>query len=210
MKKIKILLVVLITSQIGFSQTVIKSLYDDVYGTEPGAYYKDTYNDYDQFVGTWKHISGNDTLTVVLQKKVMGFVDRATGGIYVDDLIGEYRYVENGVEKINTLSNLLINYENPYSYSISGGSIYKYIEGKPYVCAGCQPGEVRVTLFFSDPDFNVLGVTPRITFLHRIENGVEKLIGFLYYEGNFSTINGVSNQQDLSVPFGPYTLIKQE
>src|SRR5690606_34501054 len=193
-------------------QSPVLDLHDnDLYfGDVSNAYYKDIEGFYNQFVGTWKFISGNTTLTIILQKKEMKLVQDGLEAYFTDDLIGEYRYVENGVEKINTLSNLLTNYENPYSYSISGGIISKYIEDKPYVCAGCQPGEVRITLFFSDPDFNVMGVTPRITFLHRIENGVEKLIGFLYYEGNFSTINGVSNQQDLSVPFGPYTLIKQE
>ena len=37
---------------------------------------------------------------------------------YTDFLVGEFRYVENGVEKTNTLSNLSINHPSPYENSI--------------------------------------------------------------------------------------------
>ena len=40
------------------AQTPLLSLYDDQYGEVAGAYYKDTHNDLDNYVGTWIYSNG--------------------------------------------------------------------------------------------------------------------------------------------------------
>jgi len=73
----------------------------------PGTYYQD--NVINHYAGTWKWTSGTDTFTIVLVKKKLDLDDHS-----MDVLSGGYRYVKNGVEVINTLSdvNLDINDDN--------------------------------------------------------------------------------------------------
>ena len=58
------------------------------------------------------------------------------GYLYEDMIIGEYQYIENGVEKINTLNGLSVNHSNGGKYSISGNII---IAGQ--VDNDCLPNE---------------------------------------------------------------------
>ena len=60
------------------------------------AYYKDLNNELNPFEGTWLYANGNTSLKIVLVKKPMYF----NGKYYEDLIIGEYQYIENGVEKI--------------------------------------------------------------------------------------------------------------
>ncbi len=98
-----------------------------------GVYYKDTHNLLDPFVGTYLYTNGNTSLKIVLQKK-KSFNTR----YYKDMLIGEYQYIENGVEKINTLNELNIDYINKSNHSINGGIIIT--QGDPG-CNDCLPNE---------------------------------------------------------------------
>ena len=71
------------------------------YRVPDNAYCKDLNNDLDKFTGTWKYINGTTELTVVIVKNEQVFND----DYYTDELAANYKYVENGVEIINTLSN---------------------------------------------------------------------------------------------------------
>ena len=70
-----------------------------------GAYLKDLNNDLDKFTGTWKYTNGTTELSVIIIKVEQVF----NGRYYIDRLKGNYIYMENGVEIINTLSNDLYN-----------------------------------------------------------------------------------------------------
>ncbi|MGF1554632.1 DUF6705 family protein [Paucihalobacter sp.] len=85
-----------------------------------GYYYKDFNNYLNVFEDTWVYTNGNTSLTTTLQKKAMVHVTTSdlSSDYYTDVVIGEYKFIENGIEKINTLQNLLNNYSDPYDYNM--------------------------------------------------------------------------------------------
>jgi len=78
-----------------------------------------------------------------------------TGRTYDDILVGEYEYIENGVVKINTLSNLNANLPNKWSHNIRGG-YPKNSEAYP-LCLDCTSNEKRMSMSLHDPIRNVSG-----------------------------------------------------
>ncbi|TXD64087.1 hypothetical protein ESX12_16660 [Polaribacter glomeratus] len=88
-----------------------------------GSYLKDVENKFAPFIGTWKWESGTSLLEVEFLKVEMVY----DGETYEDYLIGKYRYVDNGVEKHNSLGvNITPNNVNGYSlYLIRGGGYEK-------------------------------------------------------------------------------------
>lgn len=108
-----------------------------------GAYYKDLDNELDTFVGTWLYTNGNTSWKMELKKEEMFF-----NGRYYHDLIGsEYQYIKNGIEVINTLSNL--NTVEGWGHRIDGNDIYKDCNYLPP--SNCIDGESRLILTLSDP-----------------------------------------------------------
>ena len=101
-----------------------------------GAYYKDINNFLNQFEGTFLYTNGATSLKIILQKKTMNY----DGFRYEDLLVGEYQYIENGTEKINTLNILDEEYINRNQYSIEGNHIIQF--GHPR-CKDCVPNEIR-------------------------------------------------------------------
>jgi hypothetical protein len=75
---------------------------DDIELTE-NCYLKDVENKLLPFVGTWQWTNGTNTFTVVIERLEMVFEPHTN--TYSDYLIGKYKYVENGIEIINNLSN---------------------------------------------------------------------------------------------------------
>lgn len=175
---------------------------------QSGVYYKDTYNDFDKFVGTWKYTNGSTSLTIVLQKKIQHTVYKNNGAYYdMDFIIGGYKYIENGVEKINTLSQLTENFDYVYSYHIAGS----YIAGpQSYLCLDCNPNDRVLFLLFTDPNRHIQGYEPQMLFKRVDSGGIQKL------ELNFRTISGGWEEEGVdpgftqyTIPFGEYILIKQ-
>ncbi|WP_333693168.1 DUF6705 family protein [Flavobacterium sp.] len=212
MKQIATLLLFLLFSVFCVAQTPVLPLYNrniDV----PGAYYKDLQQDLNRFVGEWKYEQGSTELIVRIQIKEEQFVDYGNISVFEDFLVAEYRYVENGVEKINTLPNLLINHPNPYSYNINSNIIIKPVATNPDVCRNCGPNDVMVKGSFEDPDRQIDFLDPMVIFRHKVENGVEKIFFTLYANGNVyvNENEGAAQNQFFSytIPFGRYELIKQ-
>lgn len=79
------------------------------------AYLKDLGNDLEKFTGTWKYTNGTTELTVIIIKEEQVF----NGDYYIDMLVGKYKYIEDGVEIINTLSNNLND-----NATISGATLW--------------------------------------------------------------------------------------
>lgn len=93
MKNILILFAIMFTT-ITYCQNPILPITTSIgSGISDGAYLKDINNDLDKFEGTWRYVSGNDTLTINLQK----FEQNFNGDYYEDELRGNYRYVKDGV-----------------------------------------------------------------------------------------------------------------
>lgn len=131
------------------------------------AYYKDLDNDLDDFVGTWIYTEGNTTLKIKLKKEVMHF-----NGKYFEDLIvGEYQYIKNGVELINTLGD--INSLEAYEHNIFGQNIYNSCI--PFPASDCEDGEIRLDLSVFD---TLVNYSYDFLFHKRIVNGEPALKAF--------------------------------
>ena len=188
------------------AQIPIKSIYDDT--DINGAYYKDTNNDFDKFVGTWKYTNCITSLTITLQKKAQYHKFHSNGdNYYLDVMVGEYKYIENGVEKINTLPFLSQNFDDPYKYHIAGSLIAR---PNSIYCLGCGPNDRKLVLGFVDPNRSIPGYEPEMMFQRVDSGGVQKL------KLIFRTISGMIVEEgveppynEYTVPFGEYLLVKQ-
>lgn len=163
------------------------------------AYYKDLDGVLNNYVGTWKYTNGSTSLTVVLKKKEQVYNDEW----YEDMLIGEYKYVENGIELINTL-NLIDSLTDYYNHNITGNSIIG--KGQFIPCNSCTPFEKRVLLFFHDPLRDYLSNMVSIRFF--TENNIQKIEIQIGASSGAAIIDD-SLPFETNVPYGNYVLEKQ-
>jgi hypothetical protein len=158
----------------------------------PNMYIKDTQNVLDQFEGTWLYTSGSTSLKIVLVKKNM----KRLGRYYEDLIIGEYQYIENGVEKFNSLNNLNAVYPNEYRHKIVGNHIPT--TRSPF--DEKTPGEIRLKLHFEDNTGGsilirrkMVGTQPAIQLLRRprldpILQGEPRLVPIVPWEDIYTLI----------------------
>jgi len=162
-----------------------------------GAYFKDAQNKLGKYTGTWKYTNGNTTFTITIVKMLQYF----NGKDYEDILIGEYKYVDNGVEIINTLSDINGTSIAPYDHLIVGSLL---VNKKSYVaCPDCSEGEMRAALSISDPSRVHLTqhmIVLRYIDSQQITSTIVSTHGVMIDEGD--PIN-------LRVPDGEYTMTKQ-
>lgn len=144
MKKIAKLIIVIITICNCKVQSQTLDISEQGLNDIAGAYYKDTQNLLDPFVGTYIYTNGTTSFKIVLQKKIMSSMN---GYYYEDLIIGEYQYIKNGVEKVNTLNKLLINYTNKSKHSIDGNMI---LTGTELGCDECSISEKRLRIGLTD------------------------------------------------------------
>ena len=162
--------------------------------TAYGEYYKDVNDVLNEYEGTWLYSNGNTSLKIILQKRLRQPYFNNT---HIDMLVGEYQYIENGVEKINTLANI-----NSQENSISESDILT----TPFLgdCTDCLPNEKRVSVGFSD---SVAELHGEIFFKKMVVNGQEAIRASIYYTRNYfkaymPSIPPGNNEYD-------YILIKQ-
>jgi hypothetical protein len=161
-----------------------------------GAYYKDIDNLLPKFVGTWKYTNGNESFTIKL-KKLTSYYE-ALEGYYIDALVGEYRYVNtNGIEHVNTLSNLLTDIY-PYENNIIG-TIIKDKDSPPSL--------KRLQFIFVDPERKNLKQFIVIKYFAAQGSTPEKIE--LMWIGNSSYVTDDTSPTTIRVPKINYTLIKQ-
>ena len=109
-----------------------------------GYYYKDINFVLNPFVGTYVYTDGNTSLKIIFQKKEMS----SARGLYNQDLlIGEYQYIKDGVEKVNTLDRLNQNFADGVHYSIDGNSVIEYGDAG---CGECGVDEKALRLGMVD------------------------------------------------------------
>jgi hypothetical protein len=199
-----ILLIIAIVFSIGCSaQTKVSktvNIKDWNGDTEAYAYYKDIDNDLDAFVGTWVHTDGNTSLKIVLKKEIKSI----RANFYEDFLIGEYQYIENGVEKINTLPQLNTILKHQRTHEISGNDILE--NHNIPICDDCLPNEKRLDLKFSDPIRQLGG---DLILRKIIVDGKPALKAFKRTTIRVISIDEMSPYKEMLVPSGYYTLIKQ-
>ncbi|MCW4468033.1 hypothetical protein OGH69_03570 [Flavobacterium sp. MFBS3-15] len=190
------------------AQTPIKSLYEDDTDIS-GAYYKDLYNDLDNFVGTWKYTDGTTSLTITLEKREMQVFNNGKNHYYADFLVGEYKYIENGVEIINTLPRLTSNIINPWNFNIVGNII---VGPNSQYCLNCGPNDRKVVLGFNDPTRDIFGFEPEMIFQRADDGSTQKLRLIFRNLGSRMSKFGettLSPYTSYNIPFGEYLLVKQ-
>ncbi|WP_026724557.1 DUF6705 family protein [Flavobacterium sasangense] len=105
MKKIAFYLLICFVSLTAQAQTIkpLSSFYtgtqnysnDDTVLIQP-VYYKDTFNHFTPFIGSWKYVEGNKTFIVTLYKVTKKPITHNNNVIYyMDYIFGYYRLVEN-------------------------------------------------------------------------------------------------------------------
>ncbi len=212
MKNIFIIIVVTLAS-ICKAQSPIIPLENSGYADIRGAYYKDTRNFLNQFEGTWLYSNNGTTLKIILKKKERFHKNGDIVNFYTDYIVGEYQYIKDGVEIQNTLSNLNINYSEIFKYNIYGNIPTKKVKS-PSACPECQPGELRLLTFYTEPSRrNVEGLDSQMVFRRFTENGITKLKVWFYGTSSsfgFTTDGQRTDIASYLLPYGEYVLIKQQ
>ena len=168
-----------------------------------GVYYKDTNNFFNQFEGRYLYQNGNTTLEIELVKKINQ--PYAMSGASFDVVIGEIKYIENNVLKVNTLSHLNSN------VSFSDHVIYGFVlfdnHNKP-VCSTCYSNQKRLMASFQDP----LNNNVRMDLFFKkviLPSGIETLEMIMFdrtYKLNYET--GPIDWGEHSFPVQTYVLTK--
>ena len=185
------------------AQTIVPLSQDhsDMYH-KSNTYTKDVDNEFDKYTGTWKFQQGNTTLTIVFKKIIFDYYQKKN--YYEDLLIGEYKYIENGIEKVNTLSILSNPPSTTGGYNIYGNRIVH--RGVYPQCPECLLNEKRVILFINDSEREYLDNA--IVLRYKNENGTEKIIAKIFKNGT-SFMPPDNAPDEMRVPYGEYVLIKQ-
>lgn len=118
MKKVYFILT-FFTGSILNAQTPIIDISQSRLGQPDGYYMKDINNLLNPFEGTYVYTNGTTSFKIVLVKKVQQY----NGRYYEDLIIGEYQYIENGIEKANTLNQINTVYNDQRSHNIDGNLI---------------------------------------------------------------------------------------
>ena len=214
MKTLNILILLLSSINLYAQFPVIDKYGDGDYGKIANAYYKDVTGFHNQFVGTWIYVNGDTKLTVTFIPKNMYLVTTDVKNYFSDFLIGEYQYIENGVEKVNTLSKLDQTYNNRYDYDIV--SISRRHKDTYPKCNECGENDYRLSMKFNEPSRRIIwgGISNNFVIRKFVENGQEKLkVQFVYTGNGLETLNNMdgepANISTFSLPYGEYILTKQ-
>jgi len=191
------------------AQTPIKPLYMKGGNNVSGAYYKDLNNDFDNFTGTWQLVNGSTTLKIVFEKREQIYIEDYDA--YYDVLVGEYKYLVNGLEKVNTLPNLVSPPTDVYAHNIVGASIIKSTSAP--VCNDCTVNERRVSLNFNDPTRPGIqhGLSGKIIVKRADVGASQKIKINLRQSGAYIPPTGTtptSEQYSFNIPWGEYILTK--
>ena len=197
------ILIAIITTLSCKSQNIVP-IYNGPINTPNGTYYKDIDNDFNPYIGEWKWEDDNNSLTIVFEKKVM----IPDGNDFEDSLIGEYQYIENGTELINSL-HLLQNPPNDLSnHNFWGGNITTLIKGYMPPCSECE-ANVRYILMYI-VDINRPGLHAKACMVHFTDNGIEKIRMRIWNTFNENTTSDYTGPTEITIPEGVYTFIKQD
>jgi hypothetical protein len=205
----KVLTVFFLMLALGSSkaQTTVAIHSSEHYGKD-GYNYKDSDNRFNLFEGSWKFTSGSTSLEIRFSKKQNMISQESNVNYSFDALVGEYKYVENGSLKINTLQNLNIDTNNAYDYNLVATHYRKYGD---LTCNNCGPGNTYVEARYVQPNCNH-GSVPIMSFRHFTENGVHKLQ--MFFMANTRIPYDPDTLEELTcdtfaIPYGEYILVKQ-
>jgi hypothetical protein len=126
-------------------------------------------------------------------------------------------YKRQGVEKVNTLSNINTNYGSDYNFVINKhlliGDMYLRRANSQPKCLECLPNERRMVFNLAEPNYNGLGISaPHLVVRKFTENGVNKIKVWFYNESQISIVDDNGNETTappFKLPYGEYILTKQ-
>lgn len=141
MKALKIIFITLLTIHCKAQNPVI-----DIIGArmgQPDGYnIKDLNSLLNPFEGTYLYANGTTSFKIILVKKEHQY----NGRYYEDLIIGEYQYIENGIERVNTLSQINTVYNDQRSFrsftKSSWSTANPYNEQKGKVAIQLNPDQV--------------------------------------------------------------------
>jgi hypothetical protein len=168
---------------------------------DTNAYYKDVNNLLNPFEGTYIYTNGNTSFKIILIKKV----NQYNGRYYEDLIIGEYQYIENGVEKVNTLSDTSTIYNNQRLHNIDGNTIVDK-NYRTWPCPNCVLNENRLSTSIRDASTNRYA---KLIMRRTINNAQEVLQIKITYVLSVPYLDGEPEPAAFSLPIGEFTLIKQ-
>lgn len=202
-KIINVLIFLLTLPTYAQKSPVIKSLDDLYYDNLTSVYYQDTRDEMSKFAGTWTFSGNNTSLIIKLQKKEM----YCENSLCEDLIVGEYQYILNGAEIVNTLSNLTSSLVDGRNHNISG----QHIIPNPtlYVlCDDCQPNERRFLLDFTDPERSYLSLSIVLRYLPTVVGQSARITATLISNGGV-IIPNENAPTSPRLPYGEYLLVKQ-
>lgn len=191
----------LFTILISNAQTPIINIGDSRFNQPDGYYMKDINNQLNPFQGTYVYTNGTTSFKIVLTKKIQQY----NGRYYEDLIIGEYQYIKNGVEQVNTLNLINTVYSNQTRHNIAGNSIvdnnFRY-----WKCPTCAPNEKRLKCSIVDEFSKRYG---SLIMRRTIEAGVEVMKINISHISRAILVEGQPAPPEFSLPIGELTLIKQ-
>ena len=200
MKNLNILVVLLLSINCK-AQTPIIDIIDDDGSQINGAYFKDINNLLNPFEGTYVYTNGNTSFKMVLVKKEL----QAYNGYYEDLIVGEYLYINEGIEIANTLSEINTTYLNQRTHKIDGN----FLVGKnhrAWKCPECSITELRLKTTIQDV---ISGRFADLIIRRTTEGGQEVMkINITNISGGVYTIVE-GPPPAFALPIGEFTLIKQ-
>ncbi len=159
-------------------------------------YYKDINNYFNVFEGTWLYTEATTSFKIVLEKGEMVANDIV---YYQDDIFGEYQYIKDGVERINTLDNTDVG-----KVAIAGDTLLKSIH-RP-ICDDCPILERRLSARIND---KIANITSSLT-IRAIEVGDQDALEIFIYGGRKDIdADNLPVYTQTILPTGTFIFIKQ-
>jgi hypothetical protein len=119
----------------------------------------------------------------------------------MDLLVGEYQYIESGIEKINTLSEFNNSSISGYQHKISGRV---FVHQLPQNCIdNSNIQEIKIELSIRNPTNRF--IEGRIILRYINDNGIEKLEACIY---DYTTLSDNADDK-FDIPDGYYMFVKQ-
>ena len=196
------ILVVLLLSINCKAQSPVLDISDSGTGLPNGYYLRDNNNLLNTFEGTYQYTNSNTILKIVLVKKIQQYNQE----FYEDLIIGEYQYIENGIEKINTLNEINNVYIEQRFHKIDSNFLVNN-NFKLFPCLDCFSNEKRLYASIFDPSTNSYAdIVIRKTILNSQQ--IIK-INIINFKKGLIIVNGLATEPNFSLPLEEYILIKQ-
>ena len=205
------LFLILLAITVNAQNPPILDRHTSLVGEIPNAYYKDIEGFYNQFEGTWVYTDSEKTIRFRFKKKEEFFYQSVVN-YYIDVLIGEMQFISNNQELINSLSNIDVNHNSLFRYSLFSRRKVGY--NYDPMCLECPTNVQRLPMMYDEPTNDDSCLAAYFVMRIEIENGLPKLK--VQYNQTVKSCNMNKNNFDLpstttnfTIPYGNYTFTKE-